>query len=176
MEFIYWIPYTVKRVFMDSINRRLKEAREAGGLTLDELAKQCGYHVSTINNVENGHDRPSKRLRAKLIEVLELNESWLDSGKGGMFNAERMATSKEIGKRMGVLDAHDARKARVDPAADDEIWLKPLVEMLEDATKKIAAAAAASKQLDEAAQSLKTCSESLKAQLYLTTSRKRRAR
>jgi transcriptional regulator with XRE-family HTH domain len=42
-----------------SFGRRLAHARQAAGLTLQELAKRVGWHVSTLHNYESGR-RPLK--------------------------------------------------------------------------------------------------------------------
>jgi transcriptional regulator with XRE-family HTH domain len=79
---------------MDPENRRLKEARIARGYTLDKLAAITGYSIGAISGVENAHDLPSKRLRAKLIEALQVNAEWLRTGKGEMFSPESEANAK----------------------------------------------------------------------------------
>jgi transcriptional regulator with XRE-family HTH domain len=42
-----------------SFGRRLARARQAAGLTLQELAQRVGWHVSTLHNYESGR-RPLK--------------------------------------------------------------------------------------------------------------------
>ena len=42
-----------------SFGRRLAHARQAAGLTLQELAERVGWHVSTLHNYESGR-RPLK--------------------------------------------------------------------------------------------------------------------
>jgi transcriptional regulator with XRE-family HTH domain len=83
---------------MDSESQRFKLAREQQRLTLQEVALMTGYSISTISGVENGHDQPSKRLRALLIDRLGLNESWLRTGKGEM---DRPVSAQE--ERDGVV-------------------------------------------------------------------------
>jgi transcriptional regulator with XRE-family HTH domain len=46
--------------------RRLARARQAAGLTLQELAERIGWHVSTLHNYESGR-RPLKV--AQLVEL-----------------------------------------------------------------------------------------------------------
>ncbi len=73
---------------MESEGARFKKARKSLGFTLQLLSELTDFSVSTISGVENGQDRPSKRLRALLIEKLDINEPWLRTGKGQMFNEE----------------------------------------------------------------------------------------
>ena len=98
---------------MESIGHRLREAREASGYTLEQLAQAIGYRPSTISNVENGHDRPGKRLAQACIAALQLNADWLLDGKGEMFTPEHRAGLAEVEARLGVRHLHDARKAHV---------------------------------------------------------------
>jgi transcriptional regulator with XRE-family HTH domain len=41
------------------LGRRLARARQAAGLTLQELARRVGWHISTLHNYESGR-RPLK--------------------------------------------------------------------------------------------------------------------
>jgi transcriptional regulator with XRE-family HTH domain len=75
---------------MESENSRLKRARELKGLTLQQLAAKIGYSVGTISGIENGHDKPSKRLRVVLLSSLSLNEEWLASGRGKPFEVRAL--------------------------------------------------------------------------------------
>jgi len=53
---------------------QFKKARKRLGLTLQDLVAKTGYSLSTISRVENGHDAPSKRLRAALNKHLQLSQ------------------------------------------------------------------------------------------------------
>lgn len=55
------------------------------GLTLADVASTTGYAQTTLSSVENRHDQPSKRLLAKWINALGINESWLNTGEGEPF-------------------------------------------------------------------------------------------
>ena len=77
---------------MESEGQRFKLAREEFHFTLRDVALMTGYSVSTISGVENGHDRPSKRLRQLLTDRLGINEEWLRTGKGQM---QRPVTEEE---------------------------------------------------------------------------------
>lgn len=71
--------------FMETPGARLKAARTKRGLTLQALAEQTGYSASSINNVENGHDQPGRRLVLAAVAALGINENWLLTGTGEMF-------------------------------------------------------------------------------------------
>lgn len=50
---------------------RLRQAREAAGLTIAQLGARIGYSVSTISRVETGVSEPSRRLLTAILGVLE---------------------------------------------------------------------------------------------------------
>ncbi len=70
---------------MKVANGRLRQAREAAGLTLAELAVRVRAAESTLSRIETGSSRPGRRLLAAIIRVLRINEEWLETGDGDMF-------------------------------------------------------------------------------------------
>jgi transcriptional regulator with XRE-family HTH domain len=72
---------------MEYIHTRLKNAREQAGLTLAQVAERTGYALTTLSGIENGHDQPSKRLLEKYIEALQLNDIWVKTGEGQVFQS-----------------------------------------------------------------------------------------
>jgi transcriptional regulator with XRE-family HTH domain len=75
-------------IFSESIATRLKVARLALGWTAEQVGQRIGYAASTIASVENGHDKPGKRLKALLTDALKLNPIWLETGAGEMFQSD----------------------------------------------------------------------------------------
>lgn len=68
---------------MNSIAQRLKQAREAAGMTQPALAEKAGVSQGTIGNIESGlRKRPRELL--SIAAALGVNPSWLDTGKGQM--------------------------------------------------------------------------------------------
>ncbi len=55
----------------DGLSNRLKDQREARGLTQAELAAMIGVSRKTINTVENGIFIPSTVIALKLAAALE---------------------------------------------------------------------------------------------------------
>jgi transcriptional regulator with XRE-family HTH domain len=86
----------VNKKVMESEGKRFKQARQKLGLTLVDMVNMTGYSMSTISGVENEHDVPSKRLRQLLIERLDLNEEWLKSGRGQIFNESQQTALAKI--------------------------------------------------------------------------------
>ena len=118
----------------ENITSRLKRAREVAGVTLDELAKRTGYALTTLSGVENGHDRPSRRLVEKWIEALQLEKGWVESGTGEVF-LKRPASPGSIAATSALAAPLRARirKARQQAAT--------LLQELEQLEGEIAASA-----------------------------------
>jgi putative transcriptional regulator len=57
----------------DRLANRLKEARNALGLTQAQLAEKVGVTRKTVNTVENGVFTPSATLAIKLAQALGLS-------------------------------------------------------------------------------------------------------
>jgi putative transcriptional regulator len=54
----------------EQLNNRLREAREAAGLTQAQLAEAVGVSRKTVNTVENGIFVPSTTIALKLAKAL----------------------------------------------------------------------------------------------------------
>ena len=68
------------------MNRRMKEVRSALGLTQQEFADRLSLKRNTIATYEMGKASPSDRTINDICEKYNVNETWLRTGKGEMFN------------------------------------------------------------------------------------------
>jgi len=66
---------------MDRLGTRIKVAREALGLSQEELAKRVGVRQQTIQELEAGRSRTTRHIH-KLAEALGQTPQWLESGTG----------------------------------------------------------------------------------------------
>lgn len=82
----------MQQVFSAAKRCRLREARERRQLTLESLAKESGYAVSTISSVENGHHNPSPRFVSRIAEVLGVRAEWIETGEGELINTGQPST------------------------------------------------------------------------------------
>ena len=62
--------------------------RKALGITQEQLAQRLGVGKAALSRVETGKAGLSARNRNALVQELNVNPEWLDSGRGEMFNAE----------------------------------------------------------------------------------------
>jgi ribosome-binding protein aMBF1 (putative translation factor) len=81
------------------LRNHFKAAREALGLTLEDVAAEIGYAVSTINNVENGAAQPSGRLREKLEVFLKIKTGRVSEDSPGYVARREPNAEEEVLKR-----------------------------------------------------------------------------
>lgn len=89
------------------IGYRIKEAREALGLTQDELGKLVGVTGSSITNYEKETSHPKEPIMYKLIDALQVDANFLfqDSVKPRK-KIEFGIEDYEIIKKYHTLDEH----------------------------------------------------------------------
>lgn len=78
---------------VDNFASRLREARIAKGMTLEQFYGPVTEHVSNCSAIENGKRKIGKRLSKDIIHYHHLNEQWLSTGNGEMFNVQDGITS-----------------------------------------------------------------------------------
>jgi XRE family transcriptional regulator, fatty acid utilization regulator len=94
-------PYDVQ------FGRRLAHARQAAGLTLQELAERVGWHVSTLHNYESGR-RPLKIAQLAQIAAA-LNRSpagFLAASEDAISIIEQIDTSPERREQVALFLSH----------------------------------------------------------------------
>ena len=70
------------------MNERVKPIRKQLGMTQEQLAQRLGIGKAALSMIETGKAGLSARNRNILVQELNVNPEWLESGKGNMFNAE----------------------------------------------------------------------------------------
>ena len=73
---------------MKYMGGRLKLIRKTLGLTQEQLAQRLGVGKTALSMIETGKARLSSRNRNILVQELNVNPSWLETGQGEMFNAD----------------------------------------------------------------------------------------
>ena len=68
------------------MNRRIKSIRESLNLSQEEMGKAIGLTRSGISNIESGQRAVSERHVKLLHSAFNVNEHWLRTGEGEMFN------------------------------------------------------------------------------------------
>ena len=70
------------------MNERLKLIRKHLKMTQEQLAQHLGIGKAALSMIETGKTGLSARNRNTLIQTLNVNPEWLETGRGEMFNAE----------------------------------------------------------------------------------------
>lgn len=70
------------------MNERVKLIRKQLGMTQDQLSQRLGIGKAALSMIETGKAGLSARNRNILVQDLNVNPEWLETGSGQMFNAE----------------------------------------------------------------------------------------
>lgn len=118
------------------MNIRIAEIRKAVNLTQEKFAAQLGLSRNFLWMIEKGDRVPSDRTIADICREFNVNENWLRTGEGEMFNPQ----DEKLAAFVGSLVADDSepfKRRMVELLADltPEEW-KLLERMAERLTKK----------------------------------------
>lgn len=72
---------------------KVKLIRKALQMTQEQLAQRLGVGKTALSMIETGKSRLSARNKNILIQELNVNPDWLETGEGEMFNAEPNITN-----------------------------------------------------------------------------------
>ena len=71
------------------MNDRIHAVRASVGLTMAEFARRIGMTTSSISLFESGKATPSDRTILAICREFGVNEQWLRTGEGEMFEQTR---------------------------------------------------------------------------------------
>lgn len=69
------------------MNERITEIRKALDLSMEAFGASLGVTRSAISRIENGVVNVTNQMFAAICREYNVNEEWLKTGKGEMFNA-----------------------------------------------------------------------------------------
>lgn len=72
---------------------KVKLIRKALQMTQEQLAQRLGVGKTALSMIETGKSRLSVRNKNILVQELNVNPDWLETGEGEMFNAEPNITN-----------------------------------------------------------------------------------
>lgn len=132
----------------DRIARRVRDLRQAGGLSLEALAAHCGISRSMISLIERGESSPTAVLLEKLASGLGVplaalfdppdpspnpvaraagQPSWQDPHSGYV---RRNVSPSGVGSQIQIVEVHFPPQARVayetgprEPVMHQQVWL-----------------------------------------------------
>lgn len=90
------------------MNERIKELRNALGLTQKEFGDRIGIKRNTIATYEAGRNEPISSVISLICKEFDVNEHWLRTGAGGkaaMFNRNQPDALKKLKDEFNLSDA-----------------------------------------------------------------------
>ena len=80
------------------LSDRVREARNALGLSMAEFGARFGVSIDVIKNIEYARSNPSDLLLKHMCDMHHINRKWLETGDGKMFEptTEQVETAKLI--------------------------------------------------------------------------------
>lgn len=88
------------KVNPSSIAERLREAREASGLSQGQVAKKLDLHRPTVTEIEAGRRKVSAQELEKLAAIYGVTVDWIVSGATGddSTDAKMLMAARELSK------------------------------------------------------------------------------
>ena len=83
------------------MNERIKKIRKEVGLTQQEFAEAIKVKRNTVATYEMGRSIPSDAAISLICREFDVNEEWLRTGNGSMFNA--MSEDEELDLYVGRI-------------------------------------------------------------------------
>lgn len=68
------------------MNERIKQLRQALGLSGEKFGEKIGLKRSSISQLETGTNRITEQVIQSICLAYNVNENWLRTGDGDMFN------------------------------------------------------------------------------------------
>ena len=120
------------------MNERIALVRKSLGLTQEKFAEQVGLSRNFMWMIESGTRVPSDRTISDICREFNVNETWLRTGEGEMFN--QITQSEKIAAFLGDItenEGDDFKRRFVEMLAElePEDW-KLLERMAEKLQKK----------------------------------------
>lgn len=124
------------------MNERIRLLRKHLGLTADAFGEAIGIVRSAVSNIESGRRQPTNQLITSICREFNVNETWLRTGEGEMFNA--LSMDEQLAFYLGTIlseqgDTFKKRLIAALSALDESEWsaveafARKLVEQSRDA-------------------------------------------
>ena len=84
------------------MNERIKKLRKTLDLTQQEFADRIGSVQNTITGYETGRRTPSRQIITLICKAFNVNENWLRTGEGEMFNSKSSAALEALARERGL--------------------------------------------------------------------------
>ena len=108
-------------------NERVRQVRRSKGLTQMEFSGQISISISYLAGIETGARRVNNRIMRLIANAFNVNEGWLRTGKGKMFNAGPNACIDDAISLFKTLSPYHKKCAlkQIEALVDLEATLRP---------------------------------------------------
>ena len=118
------------------IGERIKAVRKHFKLTQAEFGERIGVKGNTIATYEIGRNAPVDAIFSLLCREYGVNEIWLRSGEGEMFQA--MTEDEELAAYLGDVMNDEPASFRSRLTLEMKNWTPEVWQMLEEICKRLA--------------------------------------
>lgn len=119
-----------------SFGLRIRELRKVLEMTQNDFAIRIGLTQNTITKYETGLRSPSNQIVISICREFNVNEDWLRTGKGDMFNpmSEDEELDNYIGRISGGEDKFKKNLLKTLCKLTDEEWnvLKKIIAEMKE--------------------------------------------
>lgn len=84
---------------------RIKIVRETLKLSQREFGERIGVSRDVISNIENGRVEPKDLFIHHLCQFYKINETWLRTGKGQMFEAQAPIKNSNLDNALKIFES-----------------------------------------------------------------------
>ena len=119
-----------------TFGERLKELRKYKNMTQQEFSDKLKIKRPTIANYEADRVEPSSAVIAGICREYGVNEIWLRSGEGDMFQA--MNEDEELAAYLGDVMNDETASFRRRLTMEMKNWTPEVWQMLEEICKRLA--------------------------------------
>lgn len=88
----------------EKMNERLKELRNALGLSMEKFAGKIGVTRSAISRLESGNIKFTEQMLLSICREFRVNYFWLTEGKGDMFTGTPQTVVEELAEDYDLDD------------------------------------------------------------------------
>lgn len=121
---------------MNEINKRIADAIAAKGMKKSEVARSIKVSPAFISQLCSGAALPSERTIVDIARVCGVNQTWLRSGDGEMFQA--MNEDEELAAYLGDVMHDEPASFRRRLTMEMKNWTPEVWQMLEEICKRLA--------------------------------------
>ena len=120
---------------MDTIGMRIRQVRKADSLTLTEFGNKIGITAASVSAFELGKTNPSDQTIHSICREFKVNEIWLRSGEGEMFQA--MTEDEELDAYLGDVMNDEPESFLRSLTLEMKNWAPEMWQMLKEICKRL---------------------------------------